>query len=109
MLRRLCHNALSHPKLYDLVQWAVGAAKVRARLIPLLTGPENQIVLDVGAGTGALRALLPENCRYIWMDNDLQKLHPGNRNVRPKIRQRLQVLRDAGILLHLGRNLWRLV
>jgi len=42
-------------------------------------------------------------------DNDLQKLHPGNRNVRPKIRQRLQVLRDAGILLHLDRNLWRLV
>jgi len=74
MPRWLRHNALSHPKLYDLVQWAVGAAKVRARLIPLLTGPENQIVLDVGAGTGTLRALLPENCRYIWMDNDLQKL-----------------------------------
>jgi SAM-dependent methyltransferase len=74
MLPRWCHNAFSHPKLYDLAQWAVGAAKVRARLIPLLAGPKNQIVLDVGAGTGALRAFLPEDCRYIWMDNDPQKL-----------------------------------
>jgi type II restriction enzyme len=41
-------------------------------------------------------------------DTDLQSLHPGNRHVRPKIRQQLQVLRDAGILLHLSRNHWRL-
>jgi type II restriction enzyme len=42
------------------------------------------------------------------LDSELQQLHPGNRHVRPKIRQQLQVLRDAGILLHLGRNHWRL-
>ena len=74
MLMPLCHNVLSYHKLYELVQWAAGGAKVRARLIPLLAGAENQSVLDVGAGTGAMRALLPDNCRYIWMDNDPHKL-----------------------------------
>ncbi len=31
-------------------------------------------------------------------ESDLQELHPNNRNVRPKIRQQLQVLRDLGFL-----------
>jgi type II restriction enzyme len=31
-------------------------------------------------------------------DHQLQALHPGNRNVRSKIRQQLQVLRDVGLL-----------
>ena len=29
---------------------------------------------------------------------ELAKLHPGNRNIRPKIRQQLQVLRDRGLI-----------
>ena len=52
MLQQFCDSAVSHPKLYDLVQWAAGAAKVRARLAPLLAGAEDKLVLDVGAGTG---------------------------------------------------------
>ena len=40
---------------------------------------------------------------------DLSKLHPGNRNIRPKIRQQLQVLRDLGFLQFLGRGKYRLV
>ncbi len=43
------------------------------------------------------------------LDEALQQLHPANRHVRPKIRQQLQVLRDAGILLHPSRNHWRIV
>jgi len=39
---------------------------------------------------------------------ELEKLHPGNDHVKEKIRQQLQVLRDAGLLLHLGRGEWRL-
>ncbi|MGA2787063.1 MAG: Dam-replacing domain protein [Verrucomicrobiota bacterium] len=39
---------------------------------------------------------------------ELEKLHPDNRHVKDKIRQQLQVLRDAGLLLHLGRGEWRL-
>jgi type II restriction enzyme len=38
----------------------------------------------------------------------LEKLHPDNRHVKDKIRQQLQVLRDAGLLIHLGRGEWRL-
>jgi len=34
----------------------------------------------------------------------LSALHPGNRNVRPKIRQQLQVLRDLGLVSFLGRG-----
>jgi type II restriction enzyme len=34
----------------------------------------------------------------------LQKLHPENRNIRPKIRQQLQFLRDRGVLAFQGRG-----
>ncbi len=35
-------------------------------------------------------------------ENHLALLHPENRNIRPKIRQQLQVLRDLGLLEFLG-------
>lgn len=41
-------------------------------------------------------------------DCELERLHPDNRNIRPKIRQQLQVLRDAGLLIHIKAGLWRL-
>ena len=31
-------------------------------------------------------------------EDELQTEHPSNKNVRPKIRQQLQVLRDIGLL-----------
>jgi type II restriction enzyme len=40
--------------------------------------------------------------------SELEKLHPDNRHIRDKIRQQLQVLRDAKLLLHVGSGLWRL-
>ena len=39
---------------------------------------------------------------------ELEKLHPDNRHVKDKIRQQLQVLRDAGFLIHIGHGKWRL-
>jgi type II restriction enzyme len=33
-------------------------------------------------------------------ERELETLHPGNRHVRDKIRQQLQVLRDLGLLTH---------
>ena len=36
-------------------------------------------------------------------------LHPRNRNVRPKIRQQLQVLRDHGVLEFQGRGRYRVI
>ncbi len=41
-------------------------------------------------------------------ENHLAQLHPENRNVRPKIRQQLQVLRDLGLLEFLGNAHYRL-
>jgi type II restriction enzyme len=40
-------------------------------------------------------------------ENYLGELHPENNNVKPKIRQQLQVLRDAGVLEFLGRGRYR--
>ena len=41
-------------------------------------------------------------------ENYLGELHPENNNVRPKIRQQLQVLRDAGVLEFIGGGRYRL-
>jgi type II restriction enzyme len=38
----------------------------------------------------------------------LEKLHPDNRHIRDKIRQQLQVLRDAKLLIHVSPAVWRL-
>lgn len=41
-------------------------------------------------------------------EDRLHRLYPANRNVRPKIRQQLQVLRDRGYLDFVGRGRYRL-
>ncbi len=45
---------------------------------------------------------------YVFEDR-LSRMHKDNRNVRPKIRQQLQVLRDHGILEFLGRGRYRVL
>ena len=40
--------------------------------------------------------------------SELEKLHPNNRHVRDKIRQQLQILRDAKLSIHVGSGVWRL-
>lgn len=42
-------------------------------------------------------------------ENYLSELHPENNHVKPKIRQQLQILRDAGILEFVGRGRYRVV
>lgn len=42
-------------------------------------------------------------------ESELSAAHPQNRNVRPKIRQQLQILRDLGILLFDRRGHYKLV
>ncbi len=41
-------------------------------------------------------------------ENELSKAYPGNRHVRAKIRQKLQVLRDNGYLDFVGRGIYKL-
>jgi type II restriction enzyme len=40
-------------------------------------------------------------------EDRLHRLYPGNRHVRPKIRQQLQVLRDQGLVEFVGRGKYR--
>lgn len=42
-------------------------------------------------------------------DRHLSTLYPGNQNIRPKIRQQLQYLRDRGFLEFIGRGNYRLI
>ena len=42
-------------------------------------------------------------------EDHLSRLYPNNNNVRPKIRQQLQVLREQGFLEFLGKGLYRKV
>ena len=41
-------------------------------------------------------------------ERELSRLHPSNRNVQPKIRQQLQVLRDMGLIKFLAPGSYRL-
>ena len=41
-------------------------------------------------------------------DRELEQLHPDNRHVWDKIRQQLQVLRDAKLLIHVSIGVWKL-
>lgn len=57
-----------------------------------------------------LRLVKKLNKRYFSLSEayefapELSKLHPNNRNVQPKIRQQLQVLRDMGLLRFVSRG-----
>ena len=42
-------------------------------------------------------------------EHTLSALHPDNNNVRPKIRQQLQVLRDAGLVRFLGSGVYQML
>ena len=44
---------------------------------------------------------------YAFEDH-LARLHPENKNIRPKIRQQLQILRDNGIIEFLGKGNYRI-
>lgn len=41
------------------------------------------------------------------LESDLARLHPGNRHIRDKIRQQLQILRDLGVIEFLDRGHYR--
>ncbi len=40
-------------------------------------------------------------------EEELTKLHPSNRHIRPKIRQQLQVLRDNNVITFLGKGTYK--
>jgi type II restriction enzyme len=73
------------------------APKVRGWTLDVL-----QIVQSLGQRQFSLSDIYAHESR-------LQALHLANRNVRPKIRQQLQVLRDMGIISFFGNGRYGLV
>ena len=88
---QLIHRIAARPAIYNLIQRAAGLEITRARLAQLMADISG-ILLDVGAGTGNYVDLLPAGTRYVWLDNDVEKLR-GFRSVHPT---ELAVLSDAG-------------
>ena len=62
-------------------------------------------LLPLSTATGHLEFKNEEVYTYA---PELEKLHPDNRHIKDKIRQQLQVLRDAKLLLHVSSGVWRL-
>ena len=83
MITRLAHRVASHPAVYDAIQRTVGTPRTRELLREHLAGAAGKTVLDVGAGTGRLRDTLPDGAKYVWLDNDPQKLS-GFKAKRPE-------------------------
>jgi type II restriction enzyme len=44
-----------------------------------------------------------------FFEDELARLHPRNKHIRPKIRQQLQVLRDHGIIEFLGKGRYQIL
>ena len=81
---------LGSPALTAVLQRLCGTRQTLDRLRPLVADTAGQRVLDVGAGTGIARVLLPDRQGYIWLDEDAAKL----RGVDPSDRVRA-ILADA--------------
>jgi type II restriction enzyme len=98
----LLKDRIAAPKALVREQWQRtlflrdAGLEARGWLIEVL-----KTVEDIGSPTFALDEVYAAEGR-------LQAVYPHNRNVRPKIRQQLQVLRDQGLLEFLGRGTYRL-
>jgi ubiquinone/menaquinone biosynthesis C-methylase UbiE len=73
-LYKLLHRADAKPWIYDQVQMLFGLKQTHQRLAPYLAETHQKTVLDVGAGTGLYRSLVPKTAWYIWLDIDREKL-----------------------------------
>jgi len=65
--------------------------------------------LDVLNGVRSIGKNEFKNSDAYTLVGQLEKMHPDNRHVKDKIRQQLQVLRDAKLLIHVGNGTWRLL
>src|SRR5437870_5294540 len=74
MPRRALRSLSESTMLYDAVQAAAGAGRVLERLRPHVRPFAGTRVLDVGAGTGAYVAAVPQPLEYVALDLDPAKL-----------------------------------
>lgn len=78
------------------------------RLLPLrqIAAPERGWTLDVLNLARSLEVPEFTNAEMYARSDELKARHPENRHVTDKIRQQMQILRDAGFLKHVGRGRW---
>ena len=74
MFKVVLHRIVAIPFVYNLVQRLAGREEGHRRMRPYLAQTMGRTVLEVGAGTGDWAMMLPPTARYIWFDNDPQKL-----------------------------------
>jgi ubiquinone/menaquinone biosynthesis C-methylase UbiE len=91
VLKKVFQTIISDARIYDLVQRVMGCERSLERLAPYLAPFAGGIVLDAGAGTGNCARIAPESSKYIWLDNDPEKL----RGFRANISTGLAILGDA--------------
>ena len=65
----LAKSALSVPSVFDLYQWVVGAPQCHRRFLDAFAKPcPGERIIDLGCGTGASLAHLPEGISYVGVD-----------------------------------------
>lgn len=91
MLVRILERIVANPWIYDGIQRMAGREENYRRLIPFLMRAKGELLLDAGAGTGEITRILDPTIRYVWLDNDTQKLS----GFRRKCERGLAVLGDV--------------
>jgi SAM-dependent methyltransferase len=73
-LQRVQYAILGHPRVYEFHQAYGGGRAIAARVKSQVGTLAGVTVLDIGAGTGMVGAVLAPGARYVWLDNDRLKL-----------------------------------
>jgi ubiquinone/menaquinone biosynthesis C-methylase UbiE len=74
VLKRVLHELVARPQVYDVWQKFTGSIQVIGALKDLFPTAFDRTVLELGAGTGNNVAALSASGKYVWYDNDPQKL-----------------------------------
>ncbi len=88
--------------------WTLDVLNIVRRMVSEGRAPRDPNVSDDMGRRGTPPSDSFTTAEVYAFERELEKLHPDNRHVRDKIRQQLQVIRDAGLLIHIGRGEWKL-
>ena len=91
-----------------LPEKSVRDAYLRVRPFAKLSVEKRGWTLDVLNAVHSLKRKEFSLTEAYSLEPELSNIHPANRNIRPKIRQQLQILRDLGLLQFLGNAHYRL-
>ena len=100
---KLIQNRIALPKEIVLDKWA------KTSFLRNQTLSKKGWVLDVLNCIEKIERKEFELAEIYMFENYLAELHPENNHIKAKIRQQLQMLRDAGVLEFLARGSYRLI